>query len=196
MSRRDTGLTNGPAGGARAARIDILPRTIADLKALQALGRRTYSDAFGPYNTPEDMALYLESAFSEERLLRELSNPESLFLFLHDDGELSGYIKLNWGGAQSDLKDPDALEIERIYVLSGRQGRGLGEALVARAFEEARARGKSFVWLGVWEKNPRAIRFYERMGFRKFGEHEFVLGTDRQTDHLMRRDIAAQPQAR
>jgi GNAT superfamily N-acetyltransferase len=108
--------------------IEIRQCTLSDLKALQALARQTYKDTFGPSNTPENMRAYVEQAFNDGRLSRELKNPGSTFLFLFADGILAGYMKLNAGDAQTDLTDPEALEIERIYVRAEFQGRGLGAA--------------------------------------------------------------------
>ena len=102
-------------------------------------------------------------------------------------------MKINVGDAQTDMRDPDALEIERIYVTRDFQGLGLGRALVDKAMEAARAAKKKSVWLGVWEKNGNAISFYKKMGFSKAGSHDFYTGKKRQTDFIMRRDTARAP---
>ena len=123
------------------------------------------------------------------RSRRSCATRASTFLFLYSDEKLAGYLKLNEGGAQTDLGDPAGLEVERIYVLRDFQGLGMGRALIEKALELARRKKKGFVWLGVWEKNENAIAFYKKMGFRKTGTHPFVMGTERQTDHIMRREV-------
>jgi ribosomal protein S18 acetylase RimI-like enzyme len=161
----------------------------ADLDTLRTIAYRTYDEAFRHMNTPANMDAYLDATFARAKLEEELRNPASTFLFMYSDEKLAGYLKLNEGGAQTDLGDPDGLEVERIYVLRDFQGLGMGRALIEKALELARRKKKSHVWLGVWEKNENAIAFYKRMGFRKTGTHPFVMGTDRQTDHVMRREV-------
>jgi ribosomal protein S18 acetylase RimI-like enzyme len=154
---------------------------------LQSISRETFYDSFASMNTPENMNRYLEEGFSFEKLTREFNDPNSAFYFAHLDDEVVGYLKLNFGGAQTELQDPNAVEIERIYVRRAFQSRSVGQALYDHALSVARSRQAQFVWLGVWEKNDRAIRFYERNGFVAFGTHVFMLGDDAQTDILMKR---------
>jgi diamine N-acetyltransferase len=138
------------------------------------------------------MDAYLEAAFSRDKLEAELRNPCSEFFFLVVDGTIAGYMKLNEGEAQTDLRDPQGLEVERIYVKSGFLGRGLGKVLLRAAEHRARQKGKTFLWLGVWEKNTGALGFYRHMGFRKVSTHDFSMGDERQTDYVMRKE-AEQP---
>lgn len=102
-----------------------------------------------------------------------------------------GYLKLNTAHAQTEPQAADALEIERIYVLSSYHGGGVGQALYHHAMSVAEDRKASYVWLGVWEHNHRALRFYEKNGFIAFGTHIFQLGNDQQTDILMKKSVAA-----
>lgn len=157
-----------------------------DLMAIKAIGMQTYEDTFRALNTPENMQAYLDSAFNTEQLEGELSNPDSTFFFLFVDKHLAGYMKLNEAEAQSDLKDPVALEIERIYIKKEFQGHGLGKTLMQHALQIAREKKKQYAWLGVWELNTNAIAFYEKMGFYKAGTHGFVMGDDHQTDFIMK----------
>jgi diamine N-acetyltransferase len=160
-----------------------------DLETLRALARQTYDDAFRHLNDPAIMEGYLADAFSRERIAEELRNPGSSFFFLLVEEELAGFLKLNVGAAQTDLKEWPSLEIERIYVVRELQGRGLGRILVEKAESTARRMKKSFLWLGVWERNADAIAFYERMGFRQAGTHDFFMAGERQTDYVMRKDL-------
>jgi len=162
---------------------------IEDLGALYALSAATFTDTFASTNTPANMDAYISAAYSPDKLRAELLNPDSDFYFLYAGGALAGYIKLNDCPAQTDVHDPDALEIERLYMHRNFQGLGLGSALMQKALDVARARGKKYVWLGVWEGNNKARAFYHKHGFYPFGSHPFVMGDDRQTDLLMRKDL-------
>ena len=160
-----------------------------DLEMLCELSRSTYRDTFAHLNTPENMDSYLAISFAPQKIACELSNPASCFYFLFADGELAGYLKLNEAPAQSDINDPLSLELERIYVKSGFQCGGLGRTLLEKAVLEAQSRGKRYLWLGVWEKNDKALAFYRKNGFYPIGTHTFVMGDDRQTDFIMRKDL-------
>ena len=159
---------------------------ISDLEKLRQLGKRTFSETFSIYNTEENMNEYLKTAFSSEKLLSELKEAFSKFYFAELSGQLIGYLKVNFGPAQTDIQDEKSLEIERIYVLKEFHGQQVGQLLYDKALEIAKARNLEFVWLGVWEKNPRAIRFYQKNGFVVFDKHTFNLGQDPQTDLMMK----------
>ena len=131
----------------------------------------------------------MDRAFNKEQLLSELENTNSEFYFLLLNDEPVGYLKLNLGAAQSDLHDNNSLEIERIYIDQSQQGKGLGTVLLNKAKERAHELNLQYIWLGVWEKNPGAIRFYERYGFHIFSSHKFRMGDEVQTDLLMRYDL-------
>ncbi len=161
-----------------------------DLKTLRTLSLDTFITAFGDQNTPENMEAYCAQAFGEGALQRQMETPGTLFWFLYADNELAGYMKLNTGNAQTEAVGEDALEIERIYVCAAFQGQGLGACLMEHAVVTAQKLGKGSIWLGVWEHNARAVGFYEAHGFRRFAAHDFYLGGDRQTDIIMRRELA------
>lgn len=169
--------------------------TPEDLESLCHLSRRTFLETFSSGNTPENMEAYLHAAFNREKLRAELLNPHSCFYFLYSDGYLAGYLKVNETPAQTDLYDEQSLEVERIYVLRGFQGKGLGRYLLDRAIALAALHQKRYVWLGVWENNEKALRFYKRNGFYKIGAHSFYVGDDEQTDYIMRRDIEGAQEA-
>lgn len=135
------------------------------------------------------MADYLKTGFSMEKVASELGNPDSEFHLAYDGDQLIGYLKVNHGPAQSELKDDTALEIERIYVLRAWQGLKVGQLFYNKAIDVARERGYAYVWLGVWEENENAIGFYKRNGFVEFDKHLFTLGDDIQTDIMMRKEL-------
>ena len=170
-------------------KLHLRPCTITDLEVLVNLGRRTFIEAFEKDNKLEDFKIYLDSAFGEETLRKELQDINSVYYFIYLDSSLVGYIKLNENEAQSDIKDINSIELERIYVLAEFQGRGIGEWILQQVISIAKVKNRSYVWLGVWEHNPKAIKFYQRLGFYKFGSHPYFIGSDEQTDWLMRLDI-------
>lgn len=167
--------------------LKISRAAMENLSQLQMIGRQTFSETFAAVNTEEDMASYLAESFADDKLSADLKSPFSQFYFAWLEGEVVGYLKLNTGAAQTDIKDQDALEIERIYVLKEFHGKNVGQLLYHKAIEIAQEMGAQYVWLGVWENNPRAIRFYEKNGFVEFDQHIFMLGTDKQTDIMMKK---------
>lgn len=167
--------------------------TIEDLQALREISIETFGDTFAAQNKPENMQVYMEKAFDERQLAKELDQPDSTFYLLEEGGELAGFLKLNVGGAQSEPMGDEALEIERIYIRRAFKRRGYGRKLIELAREVAEAQGKSKLWLGVWEKNADAAAFYERLGFVRAGEHSFFMGDEEQTDWIMVRPLRQHP---
>lgn len=154
---------------------------------LQQIGRQTFAETFSSSNSEENIENYLKEGFSAEKLEKELSCEGSQFYFALLDNEVIGYLKLNAGQSQTELRDDAALEIERIYVLGAYHGKKVGQLLYDKAIEVAKRSGAEYVWLGVWEENPRAIRFYEKNGFVAFDKHVFKLGGEEQTDLMMKK---------
>lgn len=132
------------------------------------------------------MRQYLEKSFSPERLTRELTDPNSEFYLATLNHDVVGYLKVNFGKAQTELKDSKGMEIERIYVSKAFHGKKVGQLLYEKALSMARERKVDYVWLGVWEENLRALAFYQKNGFVEFGQHIFKLGNEEQTDLMMR----------
>lgn len=170
-------------------RIEITPVTSEEASLYADLGRRTFLDTFASENTAEDMADYVRTAFAPEKIARELADPQMLAFLARVNGEPAGYLKLNLPSAQTEDVEGNTLEVERIYVAAEWLGTGLGRALMDLAMDQARQRGCRAIWLGVWERNARAIAFYKRQGFVPFGTHAFMLGADEQIDVLMQREL-------
>lgn len=166
--------------------IDIKRVTSKDIDQLQKIGRQTFTETFSAGNTTENMRKYLEDEFSVEKLTAELNDPNAEFYFAILEHSEIGYLKLNFGESQTELKDNRALEIERIYVLKEFHGKEVGQLLYDKAMQIARQKNADYVWLGVWEENPRAISFYKKNGFVEFDKHIFKLGDDEQTDIMMK----------
>ena len=159
---------------------------IDDLETLRNLSIQTFKETFEEVNTEEDMQKYLDENLSIKKLKTELENPNSEFYFAENNDEILGYLKLNFKDAQTEKLEENHFEIERIYVLKTFLGQKIGQILFDNALEIGRKKNLEYVWLGVWEENHRAIKFYEKNGFEIFGKHDFVLGKDVQTDLLMK----------
>ena len=170
--------------------IKITPVEVHDLQRLQIIGKTTFLEAFAEDNDEADMEKYLAERFSLEHLKTEFENPDSEFHFALSASQVIGYLKVNTGNAQTELQKEHALEIERIYVLKAFYGKGAGQLLYQKALSIAQQRKVDFIWLGVWEKNQRAMRFYEKNGFVVFDKHLFKFGEDIQTDLLMKRVLS------
>jgi ribosomal protein S18 acetylase RimI-like enzyme len=170
--------------------IEIKKITINDIDLLQKIGRETFYETFSTSNTEEHMQNYLAEGFSTDKLKDELNDDNAEFYFAKIENKVIGYLKLNFGTSQTELKDDKALEIERIYVLKEFHGKKVGQLLYDKAIEIAKQKKAGFVWLGVWEENPRAINFYKKNGFVEFDKHIFKLGEDEQTDVMMKLKLA------
>ena len=165
--------------------IKEISNSAEDIKTLQAIAKQTFTETFGSQNTAEDLAKFLNEEYDFDKLKAEVENPESFYYFYYFEDELAGYLKLNVGAAQTESDYPEALEIQRIYVLQKYQGKRIGLAMMQQALVIAEELKKPQVWLGVWENNFKAQAFYQKSGFKKVGSHDFILGDDRQTDHIL-----------
>ncbi|OGS76344.1 MAG: GNAT family N-acetyltransferase [Flavobacteria bacterium RIFCSPLOWO2_12_FULL_31_7] len=166
--------------------IQIVRAVPNEIEQLQKIGRQTFQETFSASNSEENMKTYLEEGFSSEKLTAELNNINSEFYFAKSNNEVIGYLKINFGASQTELKDNKALEIERIYVSKEFHGKNVGQLLYSKAIEIAKDKNFNYVWLGVWEENLRAISFYKKNGFVEFDKHIFKLGDDEQTDIMMK----------
>lgn len=176
-------------------RVKIRPAIVADAPALSRLGAATFRETFEGENTPEDMERYIAEAFTSVQQSREIADPSSAVLVAEhqDDGgraELVGYAHLISGDVPDAVEGFAPMELKRIYVSKTWQGRRVAQSLMDASINAARDRGAQTLWLGVWERNPRAVAFYAKYGFSRVGEHRFVLGNDEQTDWLFARPIS------
>ncbi|HZH86638.1 MAG TPA: GNAT family N-acetyltransferase [Brumimicrobium sp.] len=160
--------------------------TTNEIDQLQKIGRQTFYETFSTGNTQENMQKYLDERFSIEKLTAELNDKNAIFYFAQLENKIVGYLKINFGDSQTELKDDKSLEIERIYVLKEFQGKKIGQILYDKAIEIAKQKDADYIWLGVWEENPRAIKFYKKNGFVEFDKHIFKLGNNEQTDIMMK----------
>ena len=169
--------------------ISIIAVGLNDVIKLQSISSITFSQTFNEYNSSSDMEAYLNNSFSVEKLKSEIKNPNSEFFFSMDGEKVVGYLKVNIKEAQTEKKDLSAFEIERIYVDKSYQGKKIGQLLFNKAIEIAKAKKVSYLWLGVWEQNHKALAFYKKNGFIPFDKHIFKLGNEEQTDIMMKLDL-------
>lgn len=167
--------------------IEIKPIEIRDAELLMSISIETFHVAYAAYNTSEDIAAFVAINFNEEQLAKELNEESNRFFFVHVNGVVAGYCKLRRSTPPEVLGSTNVIELERLYVLQAYQKNKLGGALMQHCIEHAITNGIEVLWLGVWEHNHNAMRFYKKWGFTSFGDHIFMLGSDKQTDLLMKK---------
>lgn len=172
--------------------IHIRHATSDDAKLLTDLAYTTFWDAFAhhPKNAADDLHHYMRQAFNPEQIAAELADEKSIFLIAEIDGEAAGYAKMIGDNIEPGIIADRPIELSRLYSHQKHLGQGVGQTLMDACFDRARQDKHDVMWLGVWEYNPRAQRFYEKNGFRLVGKHVFQLGADAQTDMLMQKELA------
>ncbi len=170
-------------------RLQIQTATADDASLIASISRETFYDSFAEQNTVADMQLFLDTQFTTEKLIAEVLDTSNIFFMAYVDDQPAGYCKMRQGSHKQLHPSTDAIEICRFYARKNVIGKGVGKAMMQYALSYAKSKNKKRVWLGVWEKNQRAIDFYRSFGFSKFGEHDFLLGTDLQRDWLMMKDL-------
>jgi ribosomal protein S18 acetylase RimI-like enzyme len=167
----------------------IRTATIYDGNIIAELSHRTFYDAFGSFNTKENMEKFMQNEFNKERLIGQISEPKNIFLLAYEKDEPVGYARMLESPSPPELGEVDAIEISRIYVEQKTIAKGIGSLLLRKCIDMAREKNKNMIWLGVWEHNTKAISFYRKFGFEKFGDQIFMLGDDPQTDLLMKKEL-------
>lgn len=160
-----------------------------DASVLSRLGKKTFQETYGKANTEKNMAIYLKAAFSKKSIIEQLEDDKNFFLIASIRNKPVGYAKLTENNKPFHDKTVNAVELERIYVKKEFQGSGIGKTLLDKCLAFAQLRQYPVMWLGVWEKNLKALKFYQQLGFVIFGSHVFELGNDLQNDYLMKKDL-------
>jgi ribosomal protein S18 acetylase RimI-like enzyme len=171
------------------SKIEINKASITELETIQKISIQTFTDTFAAVNTAENMENYIRDNFNLDKISSELNNPDSAFYIATFENETIGYLKINFGNAQTEKQKENTLEIHRIYVLETFHGKKVGQLLLDEAIKIAHETNIDSIWLGVWEENHKALRFYTKNGFVEFDKHIFVLGDEVQTDLLMQLEI-------
>jgi diamine N-acetyltransferase len=156
----------------------------ADASALAEFAARTFADTFAADNSPEDMQAHLASSYGVRQQAAELADPSIVTLLAHRDGKLVAYAQVRRGQPPACVPQEQPVELHRFYVDRAEHGAGVASRLMLAVHDAARELGGRRLWLGVWERNPRAIAFYAKSGFVHAGSHDFFVGADRQTDHV------------
>lgn len=164
---------------------------LRDAEELAPLAIKIFNDTFSghPLNKPEDMKAYIAEAFSLEQARRELTDKDTIVFIVEADGKMIGFAKLLEHSTEACVSDSDPIEIQRFYIAQEFHGKGLAQALMQKCLEIAREKNYQTIWLGVWEHNYRAQKFYEKLGFKIVGDHIFQLGSDPQTDLVMAKKL-------
>lgn len=165
--------------------------TVADAALIADMSRQTFYETFASDNTAENMDKFMTEQFGRKALMKEVGAEGNIFFLAYDGDEPVGYAKMREGEVLPELGNKRSIEIVRIYAIKEAIGKGVGTVLMQQCIDAATERNKEVIWLGVWEENQRAIGFYKRWGFEKFGEHVFLLGDDPQNDWLMKKELTA-----
>lgn len=163
--------------------------TPADAELIADISRETFYETFASQNSIEDMNKFMNEQFTREKLMAEVFEKTNLFFLAYENDTPVGYAKMQNGEIYAEFGCKPSIEIARIYTKAASIGKGVGSALMQQCITTAFKMEKEIIWLGVWERNQRAIDFYTRWGFKKFGTHPFLLGNDSQTDWLMMKTI-------
>ena len=169
--------------------MEVRHATEGDAEALAALAERTFRDAFGHMNRAEDVDLHCRTHYGKDIQAAEVRDPDKTTLLCHFENRLIAYAQLRWTSAPPCVVAAKPAEIQRLYVDAPWHGKGVAHALMASLLATAAARRADVAWLGVWERNPRAIAFYRKSGFGIVGEHVFVVGDDPQRDLVLARSL-------
>ena len=171
--------------------ITIRFASVEDAEILSQIGWKSFHDAFAehPANHPDDMKIYMDGAFATETIANELRETNTIYLIAEIETQAVGYAKLKTNSRENCVAGEHPIELCRLYSLSEFIGKGIGKALMSKCLEFAEENENDIFWLGVWEYNFRAQKFYEKFGFEKCGEHIFQLGSDPQIDWVMQKSI-------
>jgi ribosomal protein S18 acetylase RimI-like enzyme len=163
--------------------------TAEDAELIADISRKTFHETFGYVNTKENMDKFMNEQFNRDKLIEEVTEPGNTFLLAFDGDTPVGYGRMREGKKFAEFNGKDSIEIARIYSINTYLGMGVGQQLMRQCIFIAKELKKEIIWLGVWEKNPRAIAFYTKWGFEKFSEHDFLLGDDLQKDWLLMKKL-------
>jgi ribosomal protein S18 acetylase RimI-like enzyme len=162
--------------------------TIDDADGLAELGASTFVETYGHLYPEADLAAFLAGYHTPEALRHALSDPEVAAWVAEQDGRMVGFSQ----AAPADMPHPDLRpehgELKRLYLRASHQKGGLGSRLIEPALNWLQSRGRTPVWLNVYTGAEAAQRFYERQGFRRVGQMEFMVGTFPDPAYIMRKD--------
>jgi len=169
--------------------ISVRTANEADAELIADMSRETFYETFASQNTKENMDRFMQEVFTKEGLMKEVGAEGNYFLLAYDGDTPVGYVRMRDGDKYPAFENKPSIEVARIYAVTSSIGKGVGRALIKKWIEMAEKLQRKNIWPGVWEHNQRAVDFYTKWGFIKFGTHVFQLGNDPQTDWLMMKEI-------
>lgn len=169
--------------------IEIREARVDDIPEMRQVAITTYQDTFSHFNTPENLQIYFDQAYSLPALMRELDEVNAKLFIAFDENKILGFARLREYDEVRDLLGDNTIELQRLYVLTEAQGKSIGKMLMNQALSYASQKGYDWIWLGVWERNYKAQEFYKKWGFEKFSEHTFWQGDDPQIDWLLKKNL-------
>lgn len=159
-----------------ANQIEIRRATAADARLISVLGAVTFYEAYFEQDSPPDLANYIHESFNLDKIRAELEDENATFFIIYLNTHAVGYAKLREDSKADCVNNETAIELQRIYTVERVFGKGIGERLLKHCLEFAKRKGFKSLWLGVWEENRRAQRFYEKHGFCRVGQLTFPYG--------------------
>jgi len=168
-----------------ASSVSIRRGLPGDAAELARLAARTFEETFRADNRAEDLDAHLTAAFGTKQQLQELLDPDMATLIAHDGPRFVAFAQVRRQAPPSCVVHERPIELRRFYVDRSAHGTGVAQALMGQVRQSALAMEGEHLWLGVWERNPRAIAFYKKLGFVDVGSTDFYVGPDRQTDRVM-----------
>jgi diamine N-acetyltransferase len=169
--------------------IEIREATIHDIPTMREVAISSYTDTFAIHNTPENMEAFYADTYDLKKLQAEFHEPNTRLLLAFEGNNQVGFVRLRMSDEVENLIGKNTIELQRLYVLTSAQGKSVGRLLMEASMAYAKQGKYEWIWLGVWEKNFRAQRFYENWGFEKFSEHTFWMGDDPQVDWLLKKKL-------
>lgn len=160
------------------------------MPAVRELAIEVYTDTFAEHNTEENLQAFFNETYTLEKFTTEFSEEGSVLYVALDDLKIIGFLRLRISHEVEDQLGKNTIELQRLYIHRDYHGSsGVSRMLMEEALAYAEANKFDWIWLGVWERNFKAQKFYAKWDFERFGEHVFQMGDDPQIDWLMKRKL-------
>lgn len=169
--------------------VDVRLARFEDLPAMLEVAFLSFEKTFAPHNTREDMDIFYRDNYTIEKMQHEFYQPQTALFLAIEHGNVVGFVRLRKNDEVKENLGDATIELQRLYVHPQHQGKNIGSLLMGKAMSYAAGEHAEWIWLGVWERNFLAQKFYAKWGFERFGEHTFLHGTDPQIDWLLKRRV-------
>jgi diamine N-acetyltransferase len=171
------------------SQLKIRKATLADLQVICVLAITTHYEAYFQLDPSDELADYCLRFFNLEMVRKELENPKLTYLIAEFEGNAVGFAELREGKKIECMEGKNAIEIQRIYVIEPMKGKGIGKALIEKCCEIGREKGYKTIWLGVWDKNVEAQKFYQKIGMENVGLTDFSDGKNEFLNFVFAKEI-------